>query len=137
MCYRILSLTSATLRQQFLYNLHQSEQAYYDPSAYHFQVDHLLEMVEDRHGRKSTIIASQLLTNIWYEIIAEPTIADAILDRIVSNAHRIELTGESNKLSTDIDNYRFLKRLQKLFCIIQMRPLLYSRHFIKRSDQHS
>jgi DNA replication protein DnaC len=55
----------------------------------------LLEMVEDRHGRKSMIIASQLPTNIWYEIIAEPTIADAILDRIVSNAHRIELTGES------------------------------------------
>lgn len=55
----------------------------------------LLEMVEDRHGRKSMIIASQLPTNIWYEVIAEPTIADAILDRIVSNAHRIELTGES------------------------------------------
>lgn len=55
----------------------------------------LLEMVEDRHGRKSIIIASQLPISIWYEIIAEPTIADAILDRIVSNAHRIELTGES------------------------------------------
>lgn len=55
----------------------------------------LLEMVEDRHGRKSMIIASQLPVSIWYEIIAEPTIADAILDRIVTNAHRIELTGES------------------------------------------
>lgn len=55
----------------------------------------LLEMVEDRHGRKSMIIASQLPMNIWYEVIADPTIADAILDRIASNAHRIELTGES------------------------------------------
>ena len=55
----------------------------------------LLEMVEDRHGRKSTLIASQLPVSLWYEIIAEPTLADAILDRIVSNAHRVELTGES------------------------------------------
>lgn len=55
----------------------------------------LLEMVEDRHGRMSTLIASQLPVSLWYEIIAEPTLADAILDRIVSNAHRIELTGES------------------------------------------
>ena len=55
----------------------------------------LLEMVEDRHGRKSLIIASQLPSSIWYEIIGEPTLADAILDRVVTNAHRIELTGES------------------------------------------
>lgn len=55
----------------------------------------LLEIVEDRHGRKSTIIASQLPVSIWYEVIAEPTLADAILDRIVTNANRIELTGES------------------------------------------
>jgi len=55
----------------------------------------LLEMVEDRHGKKSMIIASQLPVSLWYEIIADPTIADAILDRIVSNAHRIDLTGES------------------------------------------
>lgn len=55
----------------------------------------LLEMVEDRHGRKSIIIASQLPVSLWYEIIGEPTLADAILDRVVNNAHRIELTGES------------------------------------------
>ena len=55
----------------------------------------LLEIVEDRHGRKSTIIASQLPVSIWYEVIAEPTLADAILDRIVTNANRIELKGES------------------------------------------
>jgi DNA replication protein DnaC len=55
----------------------------------------LLEMVEDRHGRKSMIMVSQLPVSIWYEIIGEPTLADAILDRIATNAHRIELTGES------------------------------------------
>ena len=55
----------------------------------------LLEIVEDRHGRKSIIISSQLPVSIWYEVIAEPTLADAILDRIVSNANRIELKGES------------------------------------------
>ncbi len=55
----------------------------------------LLEIVEDRHGRKSIIIASQIPSSIWYEIIGEPTLADAILDRIVSNAHRVELNGES------------------------------------------
>ena len=55
----------------------------------------LLEMTEDRHGKKSTIIASQLPISLWYEVIAEPTLADAILDRIVSNAHRVELKGES------------------------------------------
>ncbi|HOS49601.1 MAG TPA: IS21-like element helper ATPase IstB [Bacteroidia bacterium] len=55
----------------------------------------LLEMIEDRHGKKSTIIASQLPISLWYDVIAEPTLADAILDRIVSNAHRVELTGES------------------------------------------
>ncbi|MBL0033912.1 MAG: ATP-binding protein [Bacteroidetes bacterium] len=41
-------------------------------------------MVEDRHGRKSTIIASQLPSALWYEIIGEPTLADAILDRVVT-----------------------------------------------------
>jgi DNA replication protein DnaC len=55
----------------------------------------LLEMVEDRHGRKATIIASQLPVSLWYEVIGEPTLADAILDRIVTNAIRIELSGES------------------------------------------
>jgi DNA replication protein DnaC len=55
----------------------------------------LLEIVEDRHGRKASIIASQLAVSLWYEVIGEPTLADAILDRIVTNAIRIELTGES------------------------------------------
>lgn len=55
----------------------------------------LLEIFEDRHGRKSTIITSQVPVNGWYEIIGEPTIADAILDRLVHSSHRIELEGES------------------------------------------
>lgn len=55
----------------------------------------LLEIIEDRHGRKSTIIASQLPISKWYEVIGESTVADAILDRMVHTAHRIELKGES------------------------------------------
>jgi len=55
----------------------------------------LLEIFEDRHGKRSTIITSQLPVNKWFEIIGEPTIADAILDRLVHSSHRIELEGES------------------------------------------
>lgn len=55
----------------------------------------LLEIIEDRHGRSSTIISSQLPVTQWYEIIGDSTIADAILDRMVHGAHRIQLTGES------------------------------------------
>jgi DNA replication protein DnaC len=55
----------------------------------------LLEIIEDRHNRKSTIISSQLPVAKWHEIIGESTIADAILDRMVHSAHRIDLKGES------------------------------------------
>lgn len=55
----------------------------------------LLEIIEDRHGRKSTIIGSQLPVAKWYEVIGESTIADAILDRMIHTSHRIELKGES------------------------------------------
>ncbi|MCM4174306.1 ATP-binding protein [Arenibacter sp. TNZ] len=55
----------------------------------------LMEIIEDRHGRSSTIIASQLPVASWYEIIGEATIADAILDRLVHSSHRIELKGNS------------------------------------------
>lgn len=55
----------------------------------------LLEVIEDRHGRRSTIIASQVPVTGWYALIEEKTIADAVLDRIVHSAHRIELKGES------------------------------------------
>lgn len=55
----------------------------------------LMEIIEDRHGLKSTLIASQLPVAAWYEVIGEPTISDAILDRITHQSIRIELTGES------------------------------------------
>ncbi|RWA57951.1 AAA family ATPase [Mesorhizobium sp. M1C.F.Ca.ET.193.01.1.1] len=55
----------------------------------------VLEIIEDRYERRSTIVTSQLPLDRWYEIIANPTLADAILDRLVHNAYRIDLTGES------------------------------------------
>ena len=55
----------------------------------------LLDIIEDRHGRKSIVVSSQLPVSSWYDAIGEPTVADAVLDRIVHSAHRIELTGES------------------------------------------
>ena len=55
----------------------------------------LLEIVEDRYNAGSLIITSQVPTDRWYEIVGNPTLADAILDRIMHNAHRIELKGES------------------------------------------
>ena len=54
-----------------------------------------MEIIEDRHGKTSLIITSQVPVSKWHEIIGEKTIADAILDRIVHDAHRIELKGES------------------------------------------
>jgi DNA replication protein DnaC len=55
----------------------------------------LMEIIEDRHQDKSTIIASQIPVEKWYDIIGESTIADAILDRLVHTAHRVDLKGES------------------------------------------
>jgi DNA replication protein DnaC len=54
-----------------------------------------LEIIEDRHNLKSTLIASQLPIDHWHEIITDPTLADAIMDRLVHNAYRISLKGES------------------------------------------
>jgi DNA replication protein DnaC len=59
----------------------------------------LLELMEDRYGLKSTIITSQLPVAAWHEAIGDPTLADAILDRIVHNAHKIEMKGESMRKS--------------------------------------
>jgi DNA replication protein DnaC len=55
----------------------------------------LLEIVEDRYNAGSLIITSQVPIDRWYEIVGNPTLADAILDRIMHNSHRIELKGES------------------------------------------
>ena len=55
----------------------------------------LLQILEDRYGKKATMITSQLPVIKWYEFIGEPTLADAIMDRLSGNAHRIELKGDS------------------------------------------
>jgi DNA replication protein DnaC len=59
------------------------------------QRNDLLEIMEDRHGIRSTLIASQLPVKLWHETIGDATLADAILDRLIHNAHIIELQGES------------------------------------------
>jgi DNA replication protein DnaC len=56
----------------------------------------LLELIEERQGRRSSIVTSQLPIKHWHESIGEPTIADACLDRLVSSAHRIELNGKAS-----------------------------------------
>ncbi|MDO8892072.1 MAG: IS21-like element helper ATPase IstB [Sulfurimicrobium sp.] len=55
----------------------------------------LLEILDDRHGRKSTVVTSQLPAEHWHEAINDPTLADAILDRLVHNAYSFKLSGES------------------------------------------
>lgn len=57
----------------------------------------LLEIMEDRYNRRSTIVVSQLPPDHWHEIIGDPTIADAILDRLVHNAHKIQLRTKISK----------------------------------------
>jgi DNA replication protein DnaC len=54
-----------------------------------------MEVIEDRHGLKSSLIASQLPIDHWHNYIGEATLADAILDRLLHNAHRLPLNGES------------------------------------------
>lgn len=61
----------------------------------------LFNIIEDRHQIKSTIITSQLPVKHWHEYIGEPTVADAILDRLLENAHRLELTGASMRKRTN------------------------------------
>ncbi|GAA5147446.1 hypothetical protein GCM10023321_08360 [Pseudonocardia eucalypti] len=59
------------------------------------QAADLLEVIEDRHQRRATILTSQLPVDTWHDNLGEPTIANAICDRILHTAHRIELRGES------------------------------------------
>jgi len=61
----------------------------------HHQYRDFLEILDDRHGSGSTLITSQFPTSSWHDLIGDPTVADAILDRLVHNAHKIELKGES------------------------------------------
>lgn len=63
----------------------------------------LMEVIEDRHGRRSTLITSQLPTEHWHEYIGDATLADAILDRLLHGSHRINLRGESmRKVHSDL-----------------------------------
>jgi DNA replication protein DnaC len=55
----------------------------------------LLEIIEDRYGSRSTLVTSQLPVDSWYEVIGDPTLADAILDRLVHSAYRVAMEGES------------------------------------------
>ncbi|MFT4734982.1 MAG: DNA replication protein DnaC [Algoriphagus sp.] len=57
--------------------------------------NYFMEIIEDRHGKRATIIASQLPVEAWHQIIGEQTIADVILDRLVHSAHRVDIKGES------------------------------------------
>ena len=63
------------------------------------QRNDLMEVIEDRHGRRSTLIASQLPIEHWHEYIGEATIADAVLDRLLHGAHRLNLSGDSMRKS--------------------------------------
>ena len=65
----------------------------------------LMEIVEDRHGRGSILITSQLPVTAWHAVIDEPTFADEIPDRLIHNAHRIKLDGhsKSGRLSKNVD----------------------------------
>jgi DNA replication protein DnaC len=63
----------------------------------------LMEIIEERHDRASTLVASQLPVKAWHDLIGEPTFADAILDRIVHNAYRLELEGQQSMREDAID----------------------------------
>ena len=55
----------------------------------------LLEIIEERYGRGATLVTTQIPVDRWHDVIGDPTYADAILDRLVHNAHRLTLTGDS------------------------------------------
>ena len=72
----------------------------------------LLEILKERYGWRSTIITSQIPLDKWHDLIGDPTYADAILDRIVHNAHRINLTGHSLRRSPR----RYLRARSRAAC---------------------
>jgi len=63
----------------------------------------LLDIIEDRHGKRSTVFVSQIPVSKWHELLGEQTVADAILDRVVHSSHRIELKGESMRKKNGLD----------------------------------
>lgn len=65
---------------------------------------HLFEIIEERYQRRSTLITAQVPVNTWHDLIGDQTVADAILDRVVHNAHRINVEGDSmRKAKSGID----------------------------------
>lgn len=74
----------------------------------------LMDIIEDRHGKRSTIITSQVPVEGWYDVIGEKTMADAILDRLVHDAHRMELTGESLRRKQIPNNLKLSDPLNKI-----------------------
>ncbi len=72
----------------------------------------LLDILDDRHGNRSTIVTSQLPIDAWHTAIGEATIADAILDRLVHNGHKIELKGESMRKKRSTITYEPTKEKQ-------------------------
>ena len=73
-----------------------------DPLSQQDQLD-LLEIIEDRHKLKSIIITSQLSVKHWHDYIGEPTVADAIMDRLLNHAHKLELKGDPLRKIEKID----------------------------------
>ena len=73
----------------------------------------LLEILDDRQHRSSTIVTSQIPLNHWHDSIGDPTLADAILDRLVHNAHKIELKGESMRKKKSRFNEKDILELEK------------------------
>jgi DNA replication protein DnaC len=63
----------------------------------------LLEVIEERQNRRSTIMTSQMKIKHWHEVIGDPTIADAIMDRLVSSSHRIEMNGKSMRKRKNVN----------------------------------
>ena len=74
----------------------------------------LLELFEERYQRRSTIITAQLPVSGWHDMIGEPTIADAIMDRIVHNAHRIELKGDSMRRKDQNENLTHMENRETM-----------------------
>ncbi len=68
----------------------------------------LLEIIEDRHNNGSIIVTSQIPVQGWYDIIGEKTIADAILDRLIHQSHRLELQGESMRKREELTGSNYL-----------------------------
>lgn len=67
------------------------------------QRNDFMELIEDRHGLRSTLVSSQLPVENWHDYLADPTLADAILDRLLHNAHRLPLKGASMRKSHEPD----------------------------------